>query len=125
MEKFKNIVEKSEVFYMDWECACNLCEDEMSGHIHGPWVQAWMREHGWSQEDIDAREDFFLVRSMLKGLQDLARRGTHHDTNPTRRTPQGDEAQAADLWWNRYLMSADQAVRVRAERALRDAGARS
>jgi hypothetical protein len=102
-----------------------LCEDEFGGSTFDWYVRDAMKSYGWTDEELARREEFVAVFHLAKGLKDLARRGTHHDMNPTRRTPQGDEAQAADLWWNRYLMSADQAVRVRAERALRDAGARS
>jgi hypothetical protein len=55
-------MERAHEFYLDWECACNLCEDEMGGHIHGPWVRAWMLQNGWSQEDIDRREEYRAVR---------------------------------------------------------------
>jgi len=79
-----------------------------------------MLSHGWTDEDLAQREDLFLVRSMAKGLQDLAARGTHHDTNPTRRIAHGNaEWQEADTWWVRYLHSADDAVRRRAKLALR------
>ncbi len=123
MPEFKNIVERAEAFYMDWECACNLCEDEMGGHIHGPWVANWMRLQGWTQADVDMREDLFLVRSMAKGLADLAARGTHHDTNPTRKTVALDPVWAeTDRWWLSYFQSADRAVRRRAELALRTDG---
>lgn len=123
MEQFKTIVEKSEAFYTDWECGCNLAEDEFGGSIWGPFVQNFMRDQGWSQADIDAREDLFAVRSLASALKKLANRGTHHDTNPTRRVVYGNPMWAeADQFWSRYIKSADDSVRRIAEGGLRDAG---
>lgn len=47
---------RGEDFYMDWECACNLCEDLTGGSIHGGYVRGWMLDHGWTQADLDNRE---------------------------------------------------------------------
>ena len=58
---------RGEDFHMDWECACNLCEDEMCGHIHGPWVEAWMLAHGWTQEDLDIREELHAAYYERRG----------------------------------------------------------
>ena len=122
MSEHANIVDKAEAFYLDWECACNLCEDEFGGSTFDWYVRDWMLKHGWSQADIDARKDLFAVRSMAKALRDFSTRGTHCDTNPTRRVPPTEEAQNADSWWLSYLGRADQNVRLRAIGVLKDAG---
>jgi hypothetical protein len=54
-------------FYMDWECACNLCEDEHGGSVFGWWVERWMLSHGWVQEDLDAREELFEAWKERRG----------------------------------------------------------
>ena len=113
-----NIVEKSEAFYLDWEAACNLCEDEFGGSTFDWYVRDFMLEHGWSQADIDTRIDLFQVRDMAKALRDLQARGTHADLNPTRRVPVTTEAQKADSWWVAYLRRVDENVRLRAKRGL-------
>lgn len=42
-------------FCTDWECACNLCEDELGGSIFGPWVVNWMVTHGWTHAQVKER----------------------------------------------------------------------
>lgn len=59
--------EQARGFYLDWECGCNLCEDEYGGSIFGWYVEEFMRKQGWSQEDIDRREDFFEVNRERRG----------------------------------------------------------
>lgn len=83
----------------------------------------------WGAEDIEAMErceHLEIVRvyrnshvpagaqtaSMRQALEDLAKRGTHYDTCPTRRLCGGNElAQQVDSWWLRYFMDADAHVR--------------
>lgn len=64
------------------------------------------------------------VGILQQALEELANRGTHADTNPTRRVPSCEEARKADGWWVAYLRRADENVRLRADRALREAGLR-
>lgn len=120
----KNIVDRATAFYMDWESACNLCEDEFGGSTFEWYVRDAMKSYGWTDEEIARRDEFVSIFHLGKALKDIARRGTFADTNPTRRGAVTEEGQRIDLWWNRYLISADQAVRLRAAGALRDAGVR-
>ena len=64
------------------------------------------------------------VATLQAALEKIADRGTHCDTNPTRRMPVTEEAQRADTWWVQYLGRADSNVRVIAANALKDAGLR-
>lgn len=42
-------------FHTDWECACNLSEDEFNGSTFGWYVEQKMAEWGWTPEQIKAR----------------------------------------------------------------------
>lgn len=50
--------DRAEDFYFDWECACNLCEDETGGSIHGGWVRGWMLDHGWTEADLALHAEY-------------------------------------------------------------------
>lgn len=119
----KNLVDRAHAFYMDWEAGCNLSEDEFGGCIFGWKVREFMSSVGWTTEEIDRKDDFFVVYHLASALKKLANRGTHHDTNPTRRVVYGNPMWAeADQFWSRYIKSADDSVRRIAEGGLRDAG---
>lgn len=118
----KNIVDRARAFYLDWESACNLCEDEFGGSTFEWYVRDAMKSYGWTDDEIERRQEFVAVFHLAKALEDLATRGVHADLNPTRLVPRDKEAQALDGWWTHYLRRVNDNVKTRSAGALKDAG---
>jgi len=54
----------------------------------------------------------------LAELRHMADHGLRADTNPTRRVPRTEEAEALDAWWTAYLARCNEGLKARASAIL-------